>query len=446
MIAKTLYGLEDVLADELRALGAKNIEIGRRMVSFEGDRELLYRANIHLRTALRILVPIATFEASNADEVYQYLYDHVDWFEYLTSRTTFAFDTVVYSEKFTHSKFLAYRGKDAISDYFTDNKQRRPNVSVVDPDIHFHIHVSHTTVTLALDSSGESLHKRGYRVGQNDAPVSEVLAAGILMRTGWKGETDLIDPMCGSGTFLIEAALIALNIPPGIFREKYAFEKWKDFDPELLSHVLDDWEEKKFEHQIYGSDISAKAIAISRGNITKAGVQKYIRLSVCPIEELHRSQEMTEKCLIVTNPPYGERMRNFELEKVYGALGTTLKHEFCSGSAWVLTSSIEGFHAIGLKHFHREKLFNGSIECELRGYELFDGKRKEFVRDKVARSGLDPDAYKERQSTRRHPERDKGGYHGKARGSKSYREHPSYREKKAFVPRTKRERLPDPTE
>lgn len=278
MLAKTMYGLEDILVDELKELGAKDIVPGRRMVAFRGDQKMLYKANIHLRTALRILKPIAQFEATNPDEIYQYLYDNIKWDQYLTPRTTFAVDTVVYSEQFTHSKFVAYRAKDAIADYFNDVADRRPNVSVADPDVLFHIHIADTTVTLALDSSGESLHKRGYRLGQNDAPISEVLAAGILLRAGWEGQCDFLDPMCGSGTFLTEAALIALGIPPGIFRAQYAFERWTDFDSELFSDVLEDWEEKPFEHKIYGSDNHPKAIAITRGNIKNAGITKYVDL------------------------------------------------------------------------------------------------------------------------------------------------------------------------
>ncbi|MDO4770769.1 THUMP domain-containing protein [Porphyromonas sp.] len=409
MIAKTMHGLEEILKSELESIGATDIEPGRRMVAFVGDKSTLYKANIHLRTALRVLVPMDTFEATNADEIYQYLYDNIAWDKYLTPRTTFAFDTVVYSEKFTHSKFVAYRAKDAISDYFQDREMRRPNVSVTDPDVRFHIHIANTTVTLALDSSGESLHKRGYRVGQNDAPISEVLAAGMLLRTGWNGSCDFVDPMCGSGTLLTEAALIALNIPPGIFRESYAFEKWNDFDAELLSNILDEWEEKPFEHTIYGSDISAKAISIARANITRAGVQKHVQLSVKPLEDYTAETKPAPTGLFMTNPPYGERLRPAELEKLYSSIGSMLKHAFAGYKAWVITSNIEGFDTIGLKHFFREQLYNGSIECELRGYELFEGKRNDFVRERVeknedyARAG----EWKERKHEHRRDDRNR---------------------------------------
>lgn len=454
MVAKTLYGLEEVLAEELRALNANDIQIGRRMVSFSGDLRMLYKANIHLRTALRILVPIATFEARNADEIYQYLYDNIDWSQYLTSRTTFAFDTVVYSNKFTHSKFVAYRGKDAISDFFTDRELRRPNVSVVDPDVQFHIHISDTTVSLSLDSSGESLHKRGYRVGQNDAPLSEVLAAAILLRAGWKGETNLLDPMCGSGTFLTEAALIALGIPPGIFREKYAFEKWKDFDQELLNEILDDWEERPFEHTIYGSDISPKAISISRANISRAGVGRYVQLAVKPIADYLNEPQQSEPCLIVTNPPYGERMRPFEIDKLYQTLGSVLKHVFTGNTAWVISSSTEGFNALGLKPTQKEKLFNGAIECELREYQLFAGSRSEHVREKVRALGEDPDDpynnYRAKsqgyqpnfERFRHHMPREEGRRPNPRFNHKPF----PHKTPQRFTPRNKQERIPEEQE
>lgn len=407
MLAKTMYGLEDVLVEELKGLGAKDVVPGRRMVAFKGDKKLLYKANIHLRTALRVLVPIAQFEASTPDDIYQYLYDHIKWDQYLSTRTTFAIDTVVYSEQFTHSKFVAYRAKDAIADYFNDHADRRPNVSVVDPDVLFHIHIADNIVTLALDSSGESLHKRGYRVGQNDAPLSEVLAAGILLKIGWKGQCDLLDPMCGSGTFLTEAALIALGIPPGIFRQTYAFEKWVDFDSDLLSEVLEDWEELPFEHKLYGSDIHPKAIAITRGNIKNTGISKYVSLEVKPFEDYTEENRPADEGIIVMNPPYGERMKPLDLERLYANIGTTLKHAFSGWKAWVISGSLEaGFNAIGLKHHTREKLYNGMIECELRGYELFEGKRDDHL-ESLRQQGLLPTQeereryYREREELKR---------------------------------------------
>lgn len=425
MLVKTMHGLEDILQKELEQLGAEEIKPGRRMVACKGDKKFLYKANIHLRTALKVLVPILQFEAKNADEIYQYLYDHVDWHQYLNERSTFAFDTVVYSEKFTHSKFVAYRAKDAISDYFTDKGERKPNVSVADPDVRFHIHIADELVTLALDSSGESLHRRGYRLGQNDAPISEVLAAGILMRAGWEGQCDFLDPMCGSGTFLTEAALIALGIPPGIFRTSYAFERWEDFDADLLSELLEDWEERPFEHKIYGSDSFGKAIAISRGNIRNTGLQKYIELSVQKFEDYTEENRPAKEGIIVMNPPYGDRMRPNDLEKLYESIGSTLKHAFMGWKAWIISGSIdEGFDAIGLKHFHKEKLYNGAIECELRAYELFEGKRNEHLQQ-LSEMGLLPD-HAEREAylrSREEYERERQVYRRECQERESQRAH-----------------------
>lgn len=382
MLAKTLYGLEDLLVSELQEIGATDIRPGRRMVAFTGTLRTLYKANVFLRTALRILVPIDQFDAKNPDEIYDHLYNRVDWSRYFQPRDTFAVDTVVYSNTFTHSKFVAYRVKDAIADYFRDKEQRRPNVSVTDPDLCFHIHIADERVTLTLDASGESLHKRGYRLNQTEAPINEVLAAGILLRAGWKGQCDFLDPMCGSGTFLIEAALIAANIPPGLFRERFAFERWSNFDEDLFTEVMEDWEERVFEHKIYGSDSNPKAIAMSRGNVRKAGVERYVDLAVRRIEDYDSDLKPAETGLLVTNPPYGERLRPEALEELYQKIGSTLKHTFAGWNAWIISSNIEeGFNAIGLKHFHKETLYNGALECELRGYELFAGKRNDYVQE-----------------------------------------------------------------
>ena len=258
MIAKTFQGLETVLATELIDLGANNIQIGRRMVSFTGDKELLYRANFQLRTAIKILKPIKHFRATSADEVYSAVQE-IDWTQYLTNETTFAVDSVVFSTEFRHSKFVAYKVKDAIVDQMREKTGERPNIRVTNPDLQLHIHIAEYDCTLSLDSSGESLHRRGYRQESVEAPLNEVLAAGIIMLTGWKGQCDLIDPMCGSGTIPIEAALIARGIAPGVYRKEYAFEKWSDFDQELFDRIYeDDSNEHPFEHHIYGYDINHK--------------------------------------------------------------------------------------------------------------------------------------------------------------------------------------------
>lgn len=390
MLAKTMAGLEDILCNELKALGATDIRPGRRMVAFRGDRKLLYKANVHLRTALRVLVPIDQFEATNADDLYGYLHNDVQWGDFLEPNSSFAFDTVVYSEVFTHSKFVAYRAKDAVTDSFSNRSGRRPNVSVTDPDVRFHVHIADTVVTLALDASGESLHKRGYRVAQGTAPINEVLAAGILLRAGWNDEMPLLDPMCGSGTFLTEAALMAAHVPPGIFRDHFAFERWLDFDKALLDEVLEEWDEVEPKHKIYGSDINPKAIAIARSNIRRAGLQKYIDLDVCPIDHYTLENRPAESGLLVMNPPYGERMRQESIERLYDSIGSTLKHAFSGWKAWVISAGTEGFDAIGLKPSIRQELYNGSIPCELRGYELFAGKRDEYLQDLADAGELTP--------------------------------------------------------
>ena len=375
MIAKTFQGLEEVLAAELTALGADNIEMGRRMVSFTGDKEMLYRTNFCLRTALRILKPIKHFTATDADAVYEAVKD-IRWEDYLDPAKTFAVDATVFSEEFRHSKFVSYRVKDAIADYFREKTGKRPSVSITKPDVLLNIHIAQTDCTLSLDSSGESLHRRGYRQEAVEAPLNEVLAAGMILLTGWQGECDLIDPMCGSGTIPIEAALIARNIAPGVFRQGYAFENWPDFDADLLERIYnDDSQEREFEHKIYGYDNSIKANAIAQRNVKAAGVGRDIVLKVQPFQQFEQPQEKT---LIITNPPYGERISSTDLLGLYQMIGERLKHAFTGNTAWILSYRDECFDQIGLKASVRIPLQNGGLDCEFRKYELFDGKYKEF--------------------------------------------------------------------
>jgi putative N6-adenine-specific DNA methylase len=375
MIAKTLGGLEEILAEELMTLGANNVQIGRRMVSFTGDKEMLYRANFCLRTAIRVLKPIKQFAAKTADEVYEQV-KSIDWTAYLDVKKTFAVDSVVYSEEFRHSGFVAYKVKDAIVDFFREKDGNRPSVRLNNPDVLINIHISHTDCTLSLDSSGESLHRRGYRAEAVEAPLNEVLAAGIILKTGWRGECDLIDPMSGSGTIPIEAALIARNIAPGVFRKEYAFEKWADFDQELFDKIYnDDSQEREFEHKIYGYDNNPKANEIATRNVKAAGVSKDIVLKIQPFQQFEQPQE---KSVIITNPPYGERISTNDLLGLYEAIGERLKHAFVGGTAWILSYRKECFDSIGLKATEKIPLYNGSLECELRKYEIFDGKYKEF--------------------------------------------------------------------
>lgn len=373
MVAKTMAGLEEILAEELTGLGADNIEIGNRMVSFDGDLGLMYRANFHCRTALRILRTVYEFKARTTDEIYKKI-KAMNWFEHMDENTTFAVDAITFSELFTHSKFVAYRVKDAIVDYFMQKTEKRPSVDVANPDLLINFHIAHDKCTLSFDSSGDSLHKRGYRVAQNEAPLNEVLAAGMIMKTGWKGDSDFVDPMCGSGTLLIEAALIALNVPPGIYRKGFGFEKWKNFNKDLFETIYhDDSGERQFDYKIYGSDISPEAIAITEQNIKEAGVEKHISLKVMPFQDYQEAP--AEKGIVITNPPFGERIQPDDLYGLYEDIGERLKHVFMGYSAWILSYHKECFHKIGLRHSKRYPLVNGSLECEFRRYDIFAGKR-----------------------------------------------------------------------
>jgi len=379
MIAKTFKGLEEVLAYELVNLGANNVEIQRRAVKFTGDKALMYKANLHLRTASRVLKPIHTFDAKNADEVYDEV-KKLNWTDYMAVDTTFAIDSTVYSEEFRHSKFVSYRVKDAIVDWFKESTGDRPSVRIDNPQLMLNIHIAEHHCTLSLDSSGDSLHKRGYRISQNEAPLNEALAAGMLIMAGWNGQSNFLDPMCGSGTLLIEAALIALNIPPGIYRSSFGFEKWKDFDSELFDSLYnDDSAERKFDFKIYGSDISQRAIQISEQNIKSAGLMKNIELQVKSIKDL---EAPAENCLIVTNPPYGERITSDDIFGLYAALGTTIKHKFPGTSCWVISSHEECLDKIGLKPTERIKLLNGTLDCWYNRYDIFTGKRNDYVANK----------------------------------------------------------------
>ena len=375
LVAKTFQGLEEVLAKELTELGASDIEIGNRMVAFTGDKAMLYKANFCLRTAIRILKPIKHFKAQTADEVYDNV-KAINWEEYLDAEKSFAVDAVVFSNEFRHSKFVAYKVKDAIVDYFRDKTGERPSVRLNNPDVLLNIHIAEDRCTLSLDSSGESLHRRGYRQEAVEAPLNEVLAAGMILMTGWRGECDLIDPMCGSGTIPIEAALIARNIAPGVFRKEFAFEKWNDFDQELFDSIYnDESNEREFTHKIYGYDNNPKANEIAIRNVKAAGLSKDIELQ---IQAFQQFEQPTEKSIIVTNPPYGERISTDDLLGLYQMIGERLKHAFTGNDAWILSYRDECFDQIGLKPSVKIPLYNGALECQFRKYQLFDGKYKAF--------------------------------------------------------------------
>lgn len=381
-VAKTFLGLEDVLCDELKALGAQNIQKERRAVSFEGDLSLMYRTNVWLRTASRVLKTIRSFEASDADTIYREV-KKIEWDEYMSVSQTFVVNATVYSDSFRNSQFVSYRTKDAIADFFNEKYGKRPSVRLTNPDIYVNIHISNNQCTVSLDSSGDSLHKRGYRSVQTKAPINEALAAGMILLSGWRGDSNFVDFMCGSGTLLIEAALIALNIPPGIFRKQFAFEKWNDFDADLFEEILnDDSEERDFRHKIYGSDLSTKAIEIATQNIKSAGLGRYIELKTANVSDFEAPMG---KSIIISNPPYGKRLIDNNIHNLYSTIGQTLKHRCQGMDVWIISSDSELLKSIGLKPSKKIDLLNGDLECELWKFEIFAGKRNEFLASKSAR-------------------------------------------------------------
>ena len=384
MIAKTFKGLEEVLAQELIALGANNVQIGRRAVAFTGNKAMLYRANLCLRTALRVLVEVKGEKLKvkgerrkPEDQLYE-IVKGIDWSKYMTPDSTFAIDATVYSEFFRNSRFVTYRVKDAVADYWIERAHRRPNVNTDNPDVRINVHIANEQVTVSLDSSGESLHKRGYRVATTEAPINEVLAAGMLLMAGWQGQSDFYDPMCGSGTIPIEAALIARNIAPGIFRKNFGFEHWPDFDAELWNEIYnDDSAEREFTHKIYGSDASFFAIQQAAKNVKSAGVQKDVELRQIRMEELKVESGKWKEALVMINPPYGERLAsNKDMEELYGRIGTALKHQFAGATAWIISSNDAAMKCIGLKPSRKMRLLNGELDCQFNKYELFNGKRE----------------------------------------------------------------------
>ena len=425
LVAKTFHGLEEILAKELTELGASDIEIGNRMVAFTGDKAMMYKANFCLRTAIRILKPIKHFKANNADEVYENI-KSIEWENYLDTTKSFSVDSVVFSNEFRHSKFVAYKVKDAIVDYFRDKTGERPSVRISNPDVLLNIHIAEDRCTLSLDSSGESLHRRGYRQEAVEAPLNEVLAAGMILMTGWKGECDLIDPMCGSGTIPIEAALIARNIAPGVFRKEFAFEKWVDFDQELFDSIYnDDSQEHEFNHKIYGYDNNPKANEIATRNVKAAGLSKEIILKLQPFQQFEQPKE---KSIIITNPPYGERISTDNLLGLYKMIGERLKHAFAGNDAWILSYRDECFEQIGLKPSAKIELYNGALECQFRKYQLFDGKYKAF------RQENDGKEFKQRREET-HPRRSVGKqdfnkrkFEGKERRFERKREEENHKE------------------
>jgi len=380
MVAKTMTGLEEILANELDSIGASQIEISNRAVTFEGNNEIMYKANYWCRTALHILKPIAGFYIRREEDLYKKIYD-IRWEDYMNASGTLAVDAVVNASIMTHSHYVSLKTKDAIVDRFRDYTERRPNVDITNPDIRINIHLFKNYCSVSLDSSGYSLHKRGYRIKTGAAPISEVLAAGIILLSGWDKQSNFIDPMCGSGTIVCEAAMIANNIPPGYYRKSFGFEKWKDFDKELWENLKTDAldEQTEFEYDIIGSDISEEAIEIARENAKSARLHKDIVFEVKSFEEQIPPEDGG---ILVMNPPYGERIVPEDIVKLYQEIGNALKKNYNGYNAWIISSDFNALKFIGLKPTRKISLFNGPLECKLAKFEIYKGSKKDLYEDK----------------------------------------------------------------
>lgn len=374
LIAKTLYGLEPVLAKELIAIGSQNVRAVNRAVTFEGDLKLLYKANYCLRSALSILVAISEFRIRSSKDLYNNCLK-TDWGKYLDSDSTFSVVPVVKSDFFTHTGYAGLLIKDAVADWFRSRTGKRPSVSSTDPDILINLHISHDKATISLDSSVVPLYKRGYRVEQSAAPLNEVLAAGMIMLSGWDGRVPLMDPMCGSGTIPIEAGLIACQVPPGKFRKFFGFQRWKDYDGDLFAGMKEEIDSgiALSPAGITGSDISGDAVAQARANVLNAGLGEVIKIEIADFKDLMPDNG---EGLIFINPPYGRRIQPASITELYSMIGTKLKHSFSGKSAFIITSDKEYLMHVGLRPREKKILYNGALECIFAKYELYQGTRK----------------------------------------------------------------------
>lgn len=374
MIAKTFFGFEEILAKELQQLGAQEVTIGTRAVSFKGDKGFMYKANLSLRTALKILKPIYHFRAFNEQSLYKGI-QGVDWSKYLNANQTFVIDTTIHSDNFKHSQFVSQKAKDAIVDQFREKFGQRPSVDKDFPDLRINIHIDRDQCSVSLDTSGASLHHRGYRTATNIAPINEVLAAGMLLLSGWDGSSHFLDPMCGSGTILIEAGMIACNIPANINRKEFAFEKWNDWDNDLFDQIIDSLMKrtKEFHYSIIGYDKAPSAVNKAKDNIINANLEDYIKVSQANFFETKK--ETVGPLHMVFNPPYGERL-DIDLERFYRELGDTLKNNYPNTNAWFITANLEALKFVGLRPSRKIKLFNGSLEARLVKYEMYEGSKR----------------------------------------------------------------------
>jgi len=374
MIAKTAHGFEEILEKELLQLGAQKIEKGVRSVRFVGDKGFMYKANLCLRTAIRILKPVAKVTAQNDNQLYRAMYNF-PWETYLNIDQTFYFGVTLNSDYFSHSLFIAQKTKDALVDRFRKLESRRPSVDKDDPDIRFHIHVYQDQFSISIDSSGKSLHQRGYKTATNIAPINEVLAAGMLLLSGWDGQSDFLDPMCGSGTIAIEAAMIACNIPVNINRKEFAFEKWSDWDEALYLTIEESSLHKirGFDHKIIAYDKAPSAVEKAKENVANANLSDFVEIR--QVDFFKTQKESNGFLQLVFNPPYGERL-NIEMETFYENIGNTLKRGYPGSHAWFITSNIPALKHVGLRPSRKIHLFNGKLESRFVKYELYEGTKK----------------------------------------------------------------------
>lgn len=373
VVVKTFAGLEEVLAEELRSLGIPEPEILKRAVGFTGNKAMLYKANYQCSTAVRVLKQIETFNFTENEEFYRKI-KAIAWEDFLNADGTLAVDAFESDSIFNNSLFIARFTKDAIVDRFREKFNTRPNIDLTNPDLKVNIHINRNLCTVSLDSSGESLHKRGYRRANVEAPVNEVTAAGILRLTGWKADSDFLDPMCGSGTFVIEAAMLAMKIPSGYYRPSFGFLKWKDFDKELFESIVDEANANIIEHdyKIMGADIDKKNLRIAKENLQNAQLHHDIELRLGAFET---SEPPFPKGIIVCNPPYGERLLLEDAINFYKNIGNTLKRSYAGYTAWIFAQENEGFKHIGLRPTRKISLFNGKLECKLMKFDLYEGKK-----------------------------------------------------------------------
>ena len=381
MVAKTMAGFENILAHELNEIGAENIEIGSRAVSFLGNTSILYKSNYCCRTALHILKIIDKFHIDDENELYNKI-SNIKWENFMGAENSLSVDAVCSSSVFNNSHYLSLKTKDAVVDRFRNRYGKRPNVDIKEPDLKINIHILKNFCTVSIDSSGNSLHKRGYRIKTGTAPINEVLAAGIIILSDWDKKSDFIDPMCGSGTIVCEAAMIANQIPPGYYRKSFGFEKWKDFDAELWSKIKRDADEKitEFDFNIIGSDISTESIKIAMENAKSAKLHKDIIFEVKSIED---QLPPSGKGTMITNPPYGERIKPDDIIKLYQNIGDTLKKNYVNYNAWIISSDFRALKFIGLKPSKKISLFNGPLECKLLKFEIFEGSLKQKKIDNI---------------------------------------------------------------